>query len=456
MQSTEKITLFELNQKIKEVLSRTLQLSFWVIAEISEIKENSSGHCYLELIQKDDQQDYPKAKARATIWAYTYRMLKPYFETTTGRPLSSGLKVLVLADIVFHEVYGYSLNIVDIEPNYTLGDIEQKRREAIEKLIQDGIFDMNKGLQIPILPKKVAVISSTSAAGLQDFVNQIESNQFGYKIEYQLFPALMQGDAAENSIITALNQIFEHQNQFDIVVIIRGGGSQADLSCFDSYWMAAHVAQFPLPVITGIGHEKDTSVVDLVAHTKLKTPTAVSEFIIDKFAEADTIANDLKERLEQVIEDIIIDYNYQLEKIITTVTPLLLEKTSNEKFQIEKFKSKIYYALSQLFYTNSSNLERYLKSFEYLTLLKISNTNNRINTLKDFLLSKTKYQIEKQINHIDNKTNTLNSLNPINVLNRGYSITMYKGKTLTNTSKVAKGEEIKSILKEGEITSRVL
>ncbi len=455
MQSSEKITLFELNQKIKEVLSRSFQSSFWVIAEISEIKENSSGHCYLELIQKDEQQDYPKAKARATIWAYTYRMLKPYFETTTGRPLSAGLKVLIQADVVFHEVFGYSLNIVDIEPNYTLGDIEQKRREAIEKLIQDGVFDMNKGLQIPILPKKVAVISSASAAGLQDFVNQIETNQFGYKIEYRLFPAIMQGDAAENSIISALNEIYELQSKFDIVAIIRGGGSQADLSCFDSYWLAAHVAQFPLPVLTGIGHEKDTSVVDLVAHTKLKTPTALAEFILNKFIEADSLANEQKERLEQLVEDIIADQNYFLERKISLITPILLQKTSIEKLTIERIQNRITYSLNQLYFTRNSDLDKYQKSIEYSSTIKLSDSKNKIISLKESMFSKSKYQIEKQFNYLASKNNIIDSLNPVNVLNRGYSITLHNGKYLTKASLVTKGDQIRSILKEGEITSIV-
>jgi len=455
MQSSEKITLFELNQKIKEVLSRSFQSSFWVIAEISEIKENSSGHCYLELIQKDEQQDYPKAKARATIWAYTYRMLKPYFETTTGRPLSAGLKVLIQADVVFHEVFGYSLNIVDIEPNYTLGDIEQKRREAIEKLIQDGVFDMNKGLQIPILPKKVAVISSASAAGLQDFVNQIETNQFGYKIEYRLFPAIMQGDAAENSIISALNEIYELQSKFDMVAIIRGGGSQADLSCFDSYWLAAHVAQFPLPVLTGIGHEKDTSVVDLVAHTKLKTPTALAEFILNKFIEADSLANEQKERLEQLVEDIIADQNYFLERKISLITPILLQKTSIEKLTIERIQNRITYSLNQLYFTRNSDLDKYQKSIEYSSTIKLSDSKNKIISLKESMFSKSKYQIEKQFNYLASKNNIIDSLNPVNVLNRGYSITLHNGKYLTKASLVTKGDQIRSILKEGEITSIV-
>lgn len=455
MQSAEKLTLFDLNQRIKETLSREFQSSFWVVAEISEIKENSSGHCYLELIQKDDQQDYPKAKARATIWAYSYRMLKPYFETTAGRPLSSGIKVLVLVDIVFHEVFGYSLNIVDIEPSYTLGDIEQKRREAIEKLIAEGVFDMNKGLEFPMLPKKVAVISSANAAGLQDFVNQVETNQYGYKIEYKLFQAVMQGDSAESSIISALNQIYDQSNIYDIVAIIRGGGSQADLSCFDSYWLAAHVAQFPIPVITGIGHEKDTTVVDLVAHTKLKTPTAVAEFILNKYIEAESIADELKMRIEQITDEIISDQNHRLGRMLSLILPITLQKTSNEKLLIERTQNKISFSLSQLFYKHNSHISETIKSIEYQSLLKLSNSSNRIDLLKKSLQNHSQHFIEKKWNNIEVNSNSINSLNPINVLKRGYSITYFNGKILTNPTVVVKGDTIKTMLKEGEISSTI-
>lgn len=455
MQPTEKLTLFDLNQRIKETLSREFQSSFWVVAEISEIKENSSGHCYLELIQKDDQQDYPKAKARATIWAYSYRMLKPYFETTAGRPLSSGIKVLVLVDIVFHEVFGYSLNIVDIEPSYTLGDIEQKRREAIEKLIAEGVFDMNKGLEIPMLPKKVAVISSTNAAGLQDFVNQVETNQYGYKIEYKLFQAVMQGDSAESSIISALNQIYDQSNIYDIVAIIRGGGSQADLSCFDSYWLAAHVAQFPIPVITGIGHEKDTTVVDLVAHTKLKTPTAVAEFILNKYLEAESIADELKMRIEQITDEIISDQNHRLGRMLSLILPITLQKTSKEKLLIERTQNKINFSLTQLFYKHNSHISETIKSIEYQSLLKLSNSNNRIDFLKKSLQNHSQHFIEKKWNNLEVNSNSINSLNPINVLKRGYSITYFNGKILTNPIVVAKGDTIKTLLKEGAISSTI-
>lgn len=429
----QKITLFELNQKVKEAIAQSFTNQYWVIAEISEIKENSSGHCYLELIQKEDLKDYPKAKARATIWAYTYRMLKPYFETSTGRSLSSGIKVLVQVEVVFHEVYGYSLNITDIEPNFTIGDIEQKRRETIERLVAEGVFDMNKGLEMPILPKRVAVISSPTAAGLQDFVNQLLHNNAGYVIEHTLFAANMQGAEAEESIIAALNKIYENHNEFDVVAIIRGGGSQADLSCFDNYWLSAHVAQFPLPIITGIGHDKDISVVDLIAHTKLKTPTAGAEFILDRFAEFETLIEDFKFKLIESVNERLSEATSIFDSTISSIAPNVMLSTSQEKLKIEKIQSKIKILSNQLLLSNKSELTLLSNSFS-------TTTSNFIG------LSKTK--IEKY----ENK-NTL--LNPEYILKRGYSITLLNGKALTDATLLDKGMKIKTILHNGEIDSTV-
>lgn len=455
MLATEKISLFELNQRVREALAQSFNTQYWVIAEISEIKENSSGHCYLELIQKEDVKDTPKAKARATIWSYTYRMLKPYFETSTGRPLSSGMKVLVSVEVVFHEVFGYSLNITDIEPNFTIGDIEQKRREAIEKLVAEGVFDMNKGLQFPTLPKRIAVISSPTAAGLQDFINQLLTNKNSYKVEHTLFTANMQGRSAEESIISALNRINGSTDEYDLVVIIRGGGSQADLSCFDSYWLAAHVAQFPLPVITGIGHDKDISVVDLVAHTKLKTPTAVAEFILDKFSEAESIILELRERLEISLEENILQYKLRFEKTLTSLAPFTLQGTSNEKIIIERFQRNLLLALNQYLTHKRTIIDKQAKSFEVNALIRLSESKNNIKQFNHSLSFSTIHYIENQNNMIAQFDDKCTVLNPQNILKMGYSMTFLNGKIIKDSSKVERGSIIKTLLNKGEIESMV-
>jgi exodeoxyribonuclease VII large subunit len=279
----EPISLYELNRQIKSIIKEATDPAYWIFAEISELKTNVSGHCYLELVEKDEKTEYLKAKSRATIWSPAFRMISSYFESSTGMPLSREMKVLVKVTVDFHELYGLSLNIIDIEPSYTVGELARKKQEIINRLAEEGVFDMNRELDFPVLPKRIAVISSRSAAGFGDFSDQLLNNEYDFQFHIKLFPAYMQGDDAEDSIIRALEIIHTYEDVFDVVVIIRGGGSQADLSCFNQYRLALHVAQFPLPVITGIGHEQDETIVDLVAHTQLKTPTAVAEYMISCF-----------------------------------------------------------------------------------------------------------------------------------------------------------------------------
>ena len=291
-------SLLELNNRIKNALQNAFPDTCWIRAEMSDVRCNaSSGHCYLEFIEKHPVSGQLVARARGSIWAKTFRMLKPYFEMETGQMFASGLKVLVKVSVEFHELYGYSLTVLDIDPAYTLGDLIRKRQEIIRQLKEEGVFSLNKELLFPTLPKRIAVITSPTAAGYEDFMNQLANNKAGYPFYIRLFPALMQGERTEESVIAALDQVYRHLEYFDVVVIIRGGGATSDLSSFDSYLLAANCAQFPLPVITGIGHERDDTVLDLVAHTRMKTPTAVAEFLI---AQMDRAADEL-DTLQQAV-----------------------------------------------------------------------------------------------------------------------------------------------------------
>ncbi|MBO7495070.1 MAG: exodeoxyribonuclease VII large subunit, partial [Salinivirgaceae bacterium] len=282
---TAPISLFELLNNVKTELKTAFQTPVWVVAEIIELNQNRMGHCYLELAEKDPDSDRMIAKTKATIWAGVYTRLAPYFESVTGEQLRVGMKVLVRVTVEMHELYSFSLNVLDIDAQYTLGDIAQQRAKIIAQLTADGVIDMNKQLELPLVVQRIAVISSDSAAGWGDFKNQLDDNDYGYKFETELFTALMQGDGAPASIIAALNAIFNRIDDFDAVAILRGGGSKSDLSCFDNYELAYNAAQFPLPIITGIGHERDDSVLDLVANTRLKTPTALAAFVIDRAAD---------------------------------------------------------------------------------------------------------------------------------------------------------------------------
>jgi len=301
------LSLSELNTMIGWAVNRAFPETVWLCAETSDLRVNaSSGHCYLEFIEKDEHSGQTVARARATIWARTFNQLKARFENVAQQSLVSGLKVLVNVSVEFHKLYGFSLTVNDIDPSYTLGDAVRRRREIVRRLQDEGVFDLNRTTPFPGLPQRIAVITSPTAAGYEDFISQLSHNEAGYRFYVKLFPAIMQGAATEESVIAALDRVGERADLFDVAVIIRGGGSAADLNCFDSYPLAARCAQFPLPIITGIGHERDDSVVDMVAHTRMKTPTAVAAFLIAKVdeqaSELKTIASRLPASVARLIE----------------------------------------------------------------------------------------------------------------------------------------------------------
>ena len=281
MNSIDKpFTLYSLNNLVRSAISEALPARYWVTGELSEVRETAVGHCYIELVERNEDTQETIAKARGTIWARTYSLLRPYFLEQTGQPFAAGLKVLLQVSVGFHELYGYTLDVCDIEPAYTIGDIARQRQLIIKRLTDEGVIGLNKELEFPLLPQRIAVISSATAAGYGDFCDQLLNNRYGFVFYPHLFPAPMQGNGAEQGIIAALDKIAENVDNWDAVVIIRGGGATSELGCFDTYDLANNCAQFPLPIITGIGHLRDESILDIVAHTSAKTPTAVAEFLI--------------------------------------------------------------------------------------------------------------------------------------------------------------------------------
>lgn len=277
------MTLLELQERIRRGIEEAVPPVVWITAEIGEINLHSSGHCYLEFINYKEKGHGVSAKARGTIWSSTFRLLKPYFETTAGVALAKGLNVLVKVQVSFSPVYGLSLNVLDIDPSFTVGELELKRQETIARLKSEGCFEMNSTLQMPLLPRRIAVVSSATAAGYRDFIKQLHNNEGGFRFRTELFAAQMQGEEAPESIVAALDKIALREGDFDAVAIIRGGGAAMDLVCFDDYTLAVNIAQFPLPIVTGIGHDHDFHIADMVAHTWLKTPTAVADFFVDAF-----------------------------------------------------------------------------------------------------------------------------------------------------------------------------
>jgi len=449
------LSLSELNSIVKKTFENNFIQTYRIIAEISEINE-SRGHAYLELIETDIVDNKIIAKARATIWSSIFRMLKPYFETTTGRPLQIGMKILIVVSIEFHEIFGYSLNIRDIDPTYTIGDIELRRNIIIKQLKEDGIFSMNKELNIPSVPQKIAVISSETAAGYGDFINQLNNNKFGYKFYVKLFSAVMQGEKSEISILNAFDKIFEYENLFDVVVIIRGGGSKSDLSCFDSYQTALNIAQFPLPVISGIGHDRDESVVDLVSNISLKTPTAVADFLISKLHDFESFISELENEFLNFTKDFFKEKTSEIEQLSFNLKFLVKNKLTEKESELLIIQKETESVLKQFFSLKNLKTKDIVNLLQFSILRNLDLNNNKIEKYNTFLKDKTtKYLNSKQHKLIifEQKTELLN---PENILKRGFSYSLFNGKVLKNINEINESDVVETVLFNGRFTSIIL
>ncbi len=452
---TDALSLLELNTRIKEVIKSGTERNYWVIGEISEIKVNYSGHCYLELIQKDPDLDQIIARNRATIWAQTFRLVKPYFETTTGQPLADGLGILVKVSVEFHEVFGLSLNILDIEPTYTVGELALRKQKIIERLAEEGVLEMNRELELPLLCQKIAVISSETAAGYGDFIHQLQHNYERYKFYYKLFPAVMQGDEAEKSIIDALDRIYTHENFFDAVVIIRGGGSQADLSCFNSYWLAYHITQFPLPVLTGIGHEQDESVADMVAHTRLKTPTAVAEFLINNLAHTEEILDEVANGVMNEVQYLIEGRNDELLLTIKNLQLHLKDNINIIRFNLATSNHQLINQSRKKVHVLGKELHRRELKTGMLAQKQIEHQNAIVESNTRFLQRELDFFLKRANHNMVSAIDRLRALNPMQVLKRGYSVTFKNGKPLKDIEALLEGDTIETLLHKGKIDSTI-
>lgn len=343
------ITLSELQHRIKAAVEGSLALPLWVVAEVSELKVNYSGHCYLELVEKSEPTrggtPIPRAQVRAVIWRSQYAMLSSYFEAQTGSRLAVGMKILAKVVVSYHELYGLSLQITDLDASYTLGEVERQRQMTIAQLQRDGVWDMNRSLPLPRPLQRIAVVSSAAAAGYRDFCNELRDG--GYAFSLTLFDVVVQGTAAEQSICTALEEVALRQEQFDAVVLIRGGGSASDLSCFNSYRLCSYVAQFPLPVITGIGHDKDTSVADMVAHTPLKTPTAVAAWLTEQMAREMAWLDDAARTLSDMAVVAVQRERMRLERMMSDVERDTLRALDREQTFLKMTREQLSFAVER-------------------------------------------------------------------------------------------------------------
>jgi len=470
--------LLELNQLIKDALDDAFAIPVWVKAEISEITVNRSGHCYLELVDVDPQSKEVLARGRATIWSYSFRMLKPYFETTTGQVFTQGIKILVSAKVEYHPVYGLSLNIRDIDPIYTMGDMARKRREIILKLQEDGVFDMNRELELPLVPQRIAIISSPTAAGLQDFMDQLANNSNQIRFYTKLFPAIMQGNESAESVIGALEQVYQYEDFFDVVCIIRGGGAQIDLASFDHYELAYHVAQFPLPVITGIGHDKDETVIDLVAHTKMKTPTAVAEFLIAGAEHFLNLLRDLEERFAESVQERLSDQREYLAEMVDRLKIGIRQLVVEEDHRFEINSIRIKNSVPQFVKGQKDQLRRFSQqlSLEGRTFLKeglyrlkeqtelmkysykrtMRAERDNLRAYRQELSIRTGDGFRLQKNKLDAFDDKRRLVDPVSVLKRGYSLTYKNGKLMKSVSELNEGDELRTQLADGQVTSKII
>jgi len=452
----EKLTLSELQLVIKESLYMALPGTYWVIAEISEIKENYTGHCYLELIEKQPDEKSLRARIRAVIWNSRFQILKSYFENTTGESLRDGIKILVKVRIEYHEIYGLSLVVSDIDPSFTLGEMAIKRQQILKKLEEEGILTMNKELEFPFVPQRIAVISSANAAGYSDFMKHLTENIFGYTFYTALIEAPMQGSETEEGVINALNRIASRIELFDIVVIIRGGGSQSDLSWFDNYNIAYLITQFPVPVLTGIGHEKDQSVTDIVAYKSLKTPTAVADFLIESMNGAENHLADLSSGITKnsmLTLDLgkkrIDSYRVKLIPVARIMISEIREQLSGIIIEMINI-GKEFIVRAGLFPANQrSRLVTGSKSL-------ISNTGSRIEQKSRMITDSAKRLLSVTGSRVDGLAGSLKILDPGNVLKRGYTITSLNGQIIKKSSQLKEKDQISTRFSDGSVKSTVI
>ena len=426
------LSLFELNQLVRRSVRTCLPDEYWVQVELSDVRANYSGHCYLECVQKDPKSNSLIAKARGIIWSNVFSQLKPYFEQETGQAFVSGIKVLVKVTVDFHELYGYSLTIVDIDPAYTLGDMARRRREILLRLQEEGVLSLNKELELPVLAQRIAVISSATAAGYGDFCNQLENNAFGFAFYPRLFPAIMQGERVETSVIAALDRIYAESEKWDVVVIIRGGGATSDLSGFDTYDLAASCAQFPLPIITGIGHERDDTVIDLVAHTRVKTPTAAAEFLV----------NHLRQTAEQLE-----NYAYYIRQEVPA-------RLNREKERLERCITRIPARVQMRLQREDFRRERLAKRMEMAWQSRLAREQYRLE-LSSRLSVALQARLLKEKHRLDLLEKSVEAASPDLLLKRGYSITLKDRKAVTDASLLKPGDRVVTRVAKGQFSSEV-
>lgn len=426
------LTLYELNNLVSEVISSVMPDEYWVEAEISELRV-VRGNCYMELVQKAEDTRTPMARASAKCWRTYWILVQSSFERVTGRQLCPGMKVMMRVHADFHEAYGFSWIVTDINPEYTLGDIARRRREIIARLKEDGVFDLQKELIIPLFAQRVAVISSDNAAGYDDFCNQLQNNEKGLAFSVKLYPAVMQGESTEDSVIEALDRIYKDEDKFDVVVIIRGGGATSDLSGFDTLSLAENVANFPLPIIVGIGHNRDESVLDLVANMSVKTPTAAAAFLIDRLAAVAARVDAAATSLSKYVTNRIEQEKSRIKYLSTVLPSLYAAVKSRENMRISRMSDSLYVAVRQIVASEKARLDLMPQRLSGAWRQAVTGESHRLQML------------EQRVAASD----------PKRMLARGYTLTLHDGRAVTDLSSLKKGDMLTTLFAGGEVVSEV-
>lgn len=427
------LSLFELNSLVQGVIQQTMRQQYWVEAELAEASERR-GHLYLDLIEKEDGTNTPIARASAKCWANTWMPVRMHFERVTGQHLRAGMKVLLQVYPQFHPAYGFSWIVTDIDPTFTLGDMARRRQEIIQQLKDEGVFDSQRELTLPRFCQRIAVISSATAAGYGDFCNQLADNDYGFVFHTQLFGAIMQGEQVEQSVIQALNAIYQRQDDFDCVVIIRGGGATTDMSGFDTLALAENVANFPLPIITGIGHDRDECILDMVSHTRVKTPTAAAAYLVSNLADVWDTLEHAKQRISTCVQ----------------------QRLETERVHLASVSTRIPVLFSLVKTRESARLDSLLQRFSAGMQQTIRQEQHRLEMLSQRIPPALHRSIDSHRHHLDLLTQRTASLDPQQILNRGYSMTTVNGHIVTDASQLSEGDIIETRLAKGKAISKTV
>lgn len=427
------LSLYELNSLVRDVISMSLPDSYWVEAELSEAREGYGGHCYMELIEKDEFSNTPIAKAHASCWRNRWMLIKPHFERVTGQRIHAGMKVLLKVHAQFHENYGFSWIVDDIDPNYTMGDMARKRMEIINTLKEQGVFELQKELRLPMFCQRIAVISSATAAGYGDFCNQLADNDYGLQFKTHLYPATMQGEGVEQSVIAALDRINEEYEQWDCVVIIRGGGATSDLSGFDTLALAENVANFPLPIITGIGHERDESVLDMISFQRVKTPTAAAAFLVQHLTDVYATVMDAQEAISNYVK----------------------RRLQVERMRVDRLSGQLPMQFSLVKTKQGARLDRLMNRMSTHIQAKLSDSHRRLDVLSGNLQPIVARRLMTERHRLEMLEQRLKSQDPVLLLKRGYSITLRDGKAVKDAADLRSGDIIETRFAQGSVKSEV-